>query len=203
MEEARAVVGLAEVEGLSHEELARRLGKSPAYISRIYSISRIESTEYEELSTSKPSASLLYEYAQIGDAAARAKARVLVREGATVRDLEALRGRGRRAKASGPKRGRPAKGAAPLEALRRAVRAVGALDAASARTLDPERRDEMLAAIAELGRWAAAACSDDPELADAVTRLESALARASSARASKREGRAGRAGRRATTSRPR
>src|SRR4029079_7890322 len=65
MEEALAVVRLAEVEVLSQDDLARRLGKSPAYISRIFAVSRIPSAEYDELSTSKPSVSILYEYAQL------------------------------------------------------------------------------------------------------------------------------------------
>jgi hypothetical protein len=150
--------------------------------------------------------SVLYEYSQL-PAEARAAAAELIRSGATVRELEALRGRGPKragAKAGAARRGRPRKAAAPLEALRRAVRALAAIDPAAARRLGVEERRAILAEQLELARWASSSIAeDDRELADAVRRLEGALTRASGERPSTRGGRAGRGGRRAPSSRPR
>ncbi len=203
MEEALAVVRLAEIEALSQEDLARRLGKSPAYISRIYSVSRIESGEYDVLSTSKPSMSVLYEYAQL-PAEHRRAAADLIRGGATVRDLEELRGKAkRRATANTSRRGRPLKAAAPIEALKRAKRALLAIDATAARRLSDDDRYAILGEQLDLVRWAAETLGDDAAVGEAVRALDIALTRAFDERSSKRAGRGGRGDRKARSSRPR
>lgn len=203
MEEALAVVRLAELDELSQEELARRLGKSPAYISRIYAVSRIPTVEYDDLSTSKPSMSTLYAYALLReDEATRATASALVRDGATVKELEALRGKPKKAAGAkgAAKRGRPMSAAAPIEALRRAARALAKLDPASKRVTAADRR-AILDEHASLARWAAEAF--DGEVAEAARALADAITRASGEPPSTPEGRAGRGGRRAPSSRPR
>jgi ParB family chromosome partitioning protein len=203
MEEALAVVRLAELEALNQDELARRLGKSPAYISRIFAVSRIPSDEYTDLSASKPTMSVLYEYAQLrADDVVRARALALIRDGGTVRDLEALRGRrpGRSAKPAGARRGRPTSSAAPIEALRRASRALAKLDRRRVGAADLRA---ILAEQLELARWASAAVAGDAPLSAAVAALESALTRASAERPSTPEGTAGRAGRKGRSTRPR
>lgn len=204
MEEALAIVRLADVDQLSQEDLARRLGKSPAYISRIFSVSRISADDYELLSTSKPSMSVLYEFAHLaGDELLRAKAIELVLSGATVRDLEALRSggaAGRPAKGSkaAPKRGRPMKSMARAEALRRALRSLG-----PPTDVDTTELRAIADAQVALARWTAAAAGGDDGLAEAAEQFVDRLSRSSGARPSTREGTAGRAGRKAPTTRRR
>ena len=209
MEEALAVVRLAEIEELNQDDLGKRLGKSAAYISRIFAVSRIPSDEYDGFATSKPTMSVLYEYAQLrGDPDARRVAHELIRGGGTVRELETLRGRGAKRgstarNAGGAKRGRPMAATAPLESLRRAARALGRLDAAAIRRLGVHDRTAILAAQAEIARWCVAAFGQDEQLGAAVRALEAALTRASGAPPSTPEDTAGRAGRKARSSRPR
>lgn len=210
MEEAHAIVRLAEVDELSHEEVAKRLGKSPAYISRIYSVSRIPSTEYKALATSQPSMSVLYEYAQLPeDPALRRRAAEMIRDGATVRDLEALRGKGGRSgksKTGGKpvRRGRPMKADAQVEALRRAVRGLGALSPdGAARAIGTSQRDAIIAEQVSLARWTARVLGGNGAIEDAARQLETALTRASGAKSSTPAGTAGRAGRKAPSTRPR
>lgn len=200
MEEALAVVRLAEVDRLSQEDLARRLGKSPAYISRIFTVSRIHAEYYELLSTSKPSMSLLYEFAQLpDDVVVRRRAIDLVISGATVREIEALRtGRVRKRATSAPRRGRPMKSMARAEALGRAVRQLG-----DATSVDARELTAIAEAQVTLARWMADAAGGDTELAEAAARLADALSRWSGAPPSKPAGTTGRAGRKAPSSRPR
>jgi len=208
MEESLAVVKLAGLDALNQEELARRLGKSPAYISRIYAISRIPAEEYDVLATSKPSMSVLYEYAQLrDDAGLRSAAVESILRGGTVRELESLRGRpsgrgAKRAAAPSVRRGRPTSAAAPIEALRRATRAFAKLDPRSPKLGDADRR-AILGLQLELVRWAAASAPADAALAGAVDALEAALTRASAEPPSSRAGTTGRAGRKAPSTRPR
>jgi ParB family chromosome partitioning protein len=205
IEEAHAVARLAEVEGLTHDELARRLGKSPAYISRIFAVSRIETGDYDEISSAKPTMSILYAFAQLpAGSDVRRRAATIIREGGTVKEVEALRGRGaRRTKTAAPKRGRPASATAPLEALRRAARALDRLDARAVARMTDDDRLALVEAHLEVARRAVALCGEDRDLADAVRRLERALTREFDARSSRSAGRAGRAGRKAASSRPR
>jgi ParB family chromosome partitioning protein len=162
MEEALAVVSLAEAHELSQEELARRLAKSPAYVSRIFTVSRIPAAEYGELATFKPSLGVLYEYAQLPtDPALRRAAREAIRSGATVRDLEAMRGRQHRARKTQVKLGRPRKAAAPLRLLTRAAREVTALDPTRAAGLGAREREQALVDIVALVRWAGELAGDE------------------------------------------
>jgi ParB family chromosome partitioning protein len=190
MEEARAVVALAEVEGLMQEELATRLGKSPTYISRIFAVSRIPAAEYEELATLKPSMSVLYEYAQLPeDAAIRGMAVDLVRDGATVKDIEGLRtGRRRAAASAAPaagRRGRPRKASAPVALFERAVRALSSLPASA---VDAKQRVALLAQQAELARWLASGVAEDGAVSAALRDLEAAISAASGRSEGRRSG---------------
>lgn len=202
MEEALAIVRLAELDRLSQEDLSKRLGKSPAYISRIFSVSRLSSEDYALVSTSKPSMSVLYEFAQFaGDSTLRARAVELVRAGATVRELEALRSGGGRAtkkSATASRRGRPMKAMARAEAVRRALRALG-----PATGVDAVELRAIAEAQVKLALWTAEAAGGDAEVANAAQALADALSRSSGGRSAKSEGTAGRAGRKATTTRRR
>lgn len=178
MEEARAIVALAEAEDLTQEEVGRRLGKSPAYVSRIFAISRISEDDYAQLSTLKLSTSLLYEYAQLPeDPAIRELALERLREGVTVRELEALR-LGRRPAAASSRtpavrRGRPPKSVAHIGRFRAGVRA---LVGSQARVARAELRG-LLEDQREIARWLADR-TDDAELAKAFSALEAAITRA-------------------------
>lgn len=204
MEEALAIVRLAELDRLSQEDLAKRLGKSPAYISRIFSVSRLSADLYALVSTSKPTMSVLYELTQIaGDPKLRERAIELVRAGATVRDLEALRtggvsGRSAKKAPSASRRGRPMKSMARAEAVRRALRSLGpatGVDAAELRAIAD--------AQVELARWTAEAAGGDTALADAAEVLAEALSRSSGGLSAKSAGKADRADRTTTTTRRR
>jgi ParB family chromosome partitioning protein len=175
MEEARAVVALGAMDELTQEDLAVRLGKSPTYISRIYAVSRIPAEEYDELATLKLSMSLLYEYAQLPlDATIRRMALELIRDGATVKDVEALRTSGRRATArpgkKSARRGRPPKTRAPLELFSRAVRTLTSLPRAA---VAGDQRAALLREQATLARWLA----DNAGAGEAIERALRALER--------------------------
>lgn len=207
IDEARAVTRLGDDEAPSQDDLARRLGKSPAYISRIFAVSRIPSVEYEALSTSKPSMSVLYALAQLPPGSdARTRAVDLIRDGATVRDIEKLRGRARAGKSAGARspsrRGRPMAASAPVAAMRRAADALERLDDRAISRLGEADRASIAELHARLGR-AVARALDDAAVADAVAELERALSRAPASPASKPAGRAGRGGRKAASSRSR
>lgn len=178
MEEARAIVALAETDELSQDELAKRLGKSPAYISRIYTVSRIDADDYDALSTLKLSMSLLYEFAQLPeDRTIRELAIERLRTGVTVRELEALR-LGRRVGAPsragrqtpGVRRGRPPKSVAHLGRFRAGVRS---LVEASPKVTKEELR-ALLDDQRQLAAWLATA-TDDAAVRKALDALRRAL----------------------------
>lgn len=204
MEEALAIVRLADVDELSQEDLAKRLGKSAAYISRIFSVSRISAEDYELLATSKPSMSVLYEFAHLAaDDALRARAIELVRSGATVRELEALRtggapGRSSKHSKTSARRGRPMKAMARAESIRRALRSLG-----PASGVDTIELQAITEAQVELARWTADAAGGDTRLVEAAEQFFDELSRSSGGRSAKRADTTDRAGRTAPKTRRR
>lgn len=181
MEEALAVARLAEVDRLNQEELARTLGKSSTYISRLFSISRIPSSEYERFSTLKIPASVLYEYSQLpADDQIRDLASEAIARGATVKDIEAIRieyagsknRRGRPRAEKRPRRGRRAKAPGHAEALKRVVEALVATAGDDVHSLDVGAKRLVAREAIRLVTWLGEVLGIDPFSEGGLSRLE-------------------------------